>query len=212
MSAASIISGLIKVIFLILLIFALILGGLYWFDHLKIIDYRKIIGPFEQYLPAFLKRGEKVEDDPHLLEREFLGKKEQVLEAKIREIELRAHELDEKELSLIEMETKLLEEAKRLEEEKKVLSEKQREYDNYRENIKRQAEYFVSMPPQAAVERLSKMDDLLVIDILRQIDRNAKETGTLSVVPYYLSLMDPEKAVSVQRKMTKIGGIGNDDS
>ncbi len=212
MNVGSIISSLSKVIFLILLIFALILGGLYWFDYLRIIDYRKLMGPFENYLPAFLRRGEEVEEDPHLLEREFLGKKEQVLEAKVRGLELQAQELNDKQLLLIERETKLSEEAKRLEDEKKVLSEKQREYDNYRENIKKQAEYFVSMPPEAAVERLSKMDDLLVIDILRQIDRNAEETGTLSIVPYYLSLMDPEKAVSVQRKMTKIGGIANDDS
>ncbi len=46
--------------------------------------------------------------------------------------------------------------------------------------------------------------DLLIVDILREMDWNAEETGTQSIVPYYLSLMDAERAASVQRKMTKV--------
>jgi flagellar protein FlbB len=207
MSLASAISNLFKILFLILLIIVIAMGGIYWFDRLGILDYKKVAGPMARYLPAFLQRGEIVEEDPYLLEREFLTKREQILEAKTLEVELQARELEEQELMLREREAKLGEEAKRLEEEKKVLSEKQREYDNYKDNIFRQATYFTSMPPEAAVERLSKMDDLLVIDILREIDRNAEETGAFSVVPFYLSLMDPDKASAVQRKMTKVGGI-----
>ena len=115
--------------------------------------------------------------------------------------------LDKKELELKETEARLAEETKRLEEEKKVLSERLNEYDNYSENIGRQAEYFVSMPPKAAVERLAGLDDLLVIDILRRIDRSAEEEGRQSVVPYYLSLMDPGRAAVIQRKMTKVGDM-----
>jgi flagellar protein FlbB len=92
-----------------------------------------------------------------------------------------------------------------LEEQEKVLSEEKRQYDNYKDNIGRQAVYFTSMPPRAADDRLQKLDDLLVIDVLREVDRRAEETGTVSLVPYYLSLMDEDKAASVQRKMTKIG-------
>ena len=47
-------------------------------------------------------------------------------------------------------------------------------------------------------------EDLLIVDILREMDRNAEEMGTQSIVPYYLSLMDAERAASVQRKMTKV--------
>ncbi len=207
MSLASAFTNLLKILFLILLIIVIILGGVYWFDHLGIIDYKKVVGPFGKYLPAFLQRGEVSAEDPKLLETEFLRKREEVLNARASEMEQQKDALQQKELQLKESEAKLAEEAKSLEEEKKVLIEKQREYDNYRDNIKRQAEYFTSMPPEAAVERLSKLDDLLIIDILRQIDRNAEETGSLSVVPYYLSLMAPEKAATVQRKMTKVGDL-----
>ena len=207
MRIGKIISNLLKIIFLLLLIIVIALGGIFWFDRLGLIDYMKVIGPFSKYLPSFLKKGEVVEEDPLLLEKELLAKREKALEEKKRELESYEKKLKQKELELQEKEMKLAEEAKRLDEKEKVLTEKQREYDNYRENIKEQARYFTSMPPDAAVERLSKLDDLLVIDILRQIDRDAEEAGQVSLVPYYLSLMDPEKAATIQRKMTRmIGG------
>jgi len=198
------ITNFIKIIFLLLLILVIFVGGIFWFDHLGLIDYKRLIGPYEKYLPPFMRRGEPVDEDPLLLEREFLKKQETMLLEKERQLELRAQELEAKELALKESEAKLKEDAASLEEEKKVLSEKLREYDNYKDNIRKQAEYFTNMPPAAAVERLAKLDDLLAIDILRQIDATAEEAGRVSVVPYFLSLMDPEKAATLQRKMTKV--------
>jgi len=198
------ITNFIKIIFLLLLILVIFVGGIFWFDHLGLIDYKRLIGPYEKYLPSFMRRGEPVDEDSLLLEREFLKKQETMLLEKERQLELRAQELEVQELSLKESEAKLKEDAASLEEEKKVLSEKLREYDNYKDNIRKQAEYFTNMPPAAAVERLAKLDDLLAIDILRQIDATAEEAGRVSVVPYFLSLMDPEKAATLQRKMTKV--------
>jgi len=198
------ITNFIKIIFLLLLILVIFVGGIFWFDHLGLIDYKRLIGPYEKYLPSFMRRGEPVDEDSLLLEREFLKKQETMLLEKERQLELRAQELEAKELALKESEAKLKEDAASLEEEKKVLSEKLREYDNYKDNIRKQAEYFTNMPPAAAVERLAKLDDLLAIDILRQIDATAEEAGRVSVVPYFLSLMDPEKAATLQRKMTKV--------
>ena len=206
MSAASAISNLLKILFLLLLILVIIFGGMFWFDRLiPEFDMKRFTGPLSQYLPGFLQRGEVTEEDPLLLEREMLVKEEQVLEAQIRDLELMREDLEQKENLLNEREAKLNEEAKRLEEQEKVLSEEKRQYDNYRDNIVKQAEYFVGMPPRKAVERLQAMEDLLVIDILREIDRRAEETGTQSIVPYFLSLMEPpEKAAAIQRKMTKM--------
>jgi len=200
----SAISYALKVLFLLLLIIVIALGGIYWFDHLGLIDYKRAIGPLEKYLPAFLQRGEVVED-PQLLEKELLNKRLEALSQREKELALKEKQLNEREQKIKQIEDKLKEESKGLEKEKKLLSEKLHEYDNYKENIKKQAEYFTNMPPKAAVERLSKMDDLLVIDILRQIDKNAEEKDSPSIVPYLLSLMDPQKAATIQRKMTKIG-------
>jgi flagellar protein FlbB len=206
-SAGTTARNILKVFFLLLLLVAIILGGMYWFDHLGLLDYRRVIGPLSQYLPSFMQRGEVEADDPFLLEHEMLLKQGEVLTAREDTVEQQSAMLQQKELELKETEAKLTEETKRLEEEKKVLSERLNEYDNYSENIDTQALYFVSMPPKAAVERLSELDDLLVIDILRRIDRKAEEEGRQSVVPYYLSLMDPGRAGVIQRKMTKVGDI-----
>jgi flagellar protein FlbB len=205
-SAASALSNLLKILFLLLLILVIIFGGLFWFDRLiPEFDMKRFTGPLSQYLPGFLQRGEMAEEDPLLLEREMLGKEQQILEAEARDLQLLQDELENRENLLNEREAKLSEEAKRLEDQEKVLSEEKRQYDNYRGNVEKQAEYFVSMPPRKAVERLQAMEDLLVIDILREIDRRAEETGTQSIVPYFLSLMEPpEKAATIQRKMTKI--------
>lgn len=205
MSAASTVTNLLKVIFLVMLIMVIVLGGIYWFDRLGMVDYKNFVGPFKKYLPVFMKRGVDVSEEPMLLEEEFLNKREDMLLARAKEIELEKLSLEQRSLELQETEAKLTEEANRLEEEKKVLSEKLREYDNYKENIKKQAEYLTNMPPPAAVERISRLEDLLAIDILRQIDKEAEEEGRVSVVPYFLSLMDPDRAATLQRKMTKVG-------
>jgi flagellar protein FlbB len=205
MNVAGAITNLLKIVFLILLIFVILLGGIYWFDYLGLVDYRRLIEPYKNYLPSILRREVEVSQDPLLLEKEFLNKEMEILLAKEKELELTRKQLEEMELAIMEREAKLKEEAESLAEEKKVLSEKLREYDNYRENIRTQADYFINMPPEAAVERLSQLEDLLAIDIMRQIDKNADEEGRVSVVPYYLSLMDPAKAATLQRKMTKVG-------
>jgi flagellar protein FlbB len=205
-SVASAISNLLKMLFLILLIIVLILGGIFWFDRLDLLDYKRVMGPLSQYLPSFLQRGEVLpDDDEFLLERATIDKQEQRLMDIEQDLVKREQELEVQKLLLSEEEAKLSEEAKRLEEQEKVLSEAQRQYDNYRDNVRKQAEYFVSMPPREAVERLQKLEDLLIVDILREMDANAEETGAQSIVPYYLSLMDAERAASVQRKMTKVG-------
>lgn len=205
MKIGYVITNALKVFFLLMLVLVIALGGIYWFDYLGLIDYKSVVGPLSRFLPAFMQRGQERIEDSLLLEREFLAKREEILLAKTKELERRTEELEKRELTLKESEAKLREEAKSLEEEKKLLSEKVREYDNYTENIKTQAQYFTGMPPAAAVERLARLDDLLVVDILRQIDRNAEEEGRLSMVPYFLSLMDPDRAAALQRKMTKVG-------
>jgi flagellar protein FlbB len=205
-SVASAFANLIKVFFLVVLIIAITLGGIYWFDYLGIVDYNRLIQPVQKHLPAFMRRGEAVTDDQFLLDKEFIRKQQEMMDERERELDLARADLETRDLALKELEAKLGEEAKRLEEEKKVLSEKIGAYDNYKDNVRKQAQYFTSMPPKAAVDRLAKLDELLAIDILRQIDRTAEEQGKASIVPYFLSLMDPEKAASIQRKMTKMGG------
>ena len=147
MSAGSVFTNLMKIAFLLLLIVAIAFGGLFWFDHLGILDYNRFVRPFGKYLPAFMRRGKAVTEDQLLLDKEFLLKQGEILEAGKKDLELAQADLGRRSLEINEQEAKLGEEAKRLEEEKKVLSEKMGAYDNYKDNIRKQAQYFTNMPP-----------------------------------------------------------------
>jgi flagellar protein FlbB len=46
------------------------------------------------------------------------------------------------------------------------------------------------------------MNDQDAIDVLRMTETIAQAEGTTSVVAYWLSLMPPERAAELQRKMT----------
>jgi flagellar protein FlbB len=58
------------------------------------------------------------------------------------------------------------------------------------------------MPPKKAVDNLLAMDDQDVIDILRNVEANAKKDGKTSSVSYWFSLMPPARAAEIQRKMS----------
>jgi flagellar protein FlbB len=45
------------------------------------------------------------------------------------------------------------------------------------------------------------MDDQDVIDVLRKTDELAQAGGSQSIVPYWLSLMDSQRAAEISRKM-----------
>jgi flagellar protein FlbB len=57
------------------------------------------------------------------------------------------------------------------------------------------------MPPQNAVGIIAKLDDQDAIDVLRKTEEIAKAEGTVSIVSFWFSLMEPGRAAELQRKM-----------
>ena len=57
------------------------------------------------------------------------------------------------------------------------------------------------MPPEKAVEMMVNWRDFDIIDVLRQMDRNAAATGTPSITPFLLTLFTPERRAEIARKM-----------
>ncbi|UZV88442.1 flagellar protein FlbB, partial [Treponema pallidum] len=51
------------------------------------------------------------------------------------------------------------------------------------------------------VKILLKTDDQDVIEVFRMVDAAARQRGVNSLVPYWLSLMPPDRAAEIQRKM-----------
>lgn len=181
----------------------LIIFGIFWIDYLGLINVKEHIFPILTRVPVFRNIILRQVEDVYLLSREEYNK--QQLAAKLYEEELKQKEkeLTEKEAQLKSKEEEIEEAKKKVEEKDKKIEAEYNKYKNYQENIRLQAEYIVSMPPEDAVKRLNNMEDLLVIDILREIERKAQDEGKKSIVPYLLTLMDAERASQLQRKMTE---------
>ena len=73
MNVSSAFTNFIKIVFLLLLILVVMLGGVFWFDHLGLINYKKLVRPYERFLPPFMRRGESAAEDPLLMERAFIS-------------------------------------------------------------------------------------------------------------------------------------------
>jgi flagellar protein FlbB len=138
-----------------------------------------------------------------MLEQERLKKQRTALELQTEELQQREEEIERQENEINQKLETLDEREKALEEREKSFNERVKQYENKRANLRQSAEYFTGMPPQDAVDRLLEMDDQDVIDILRTVERMAQEAGEDSVVAFWLSLMPPDRAAQLSRKMLK---------
>jgi flagellar protein FlbB len=78
---------------------------------------------------------------------------------------------------------------------------KAQDAENKDKNVEQNARYLTGMPPQNAVGIIAKLDDQDAIDVLRKTEEIAKAEGTVSIVSFWFSLMEPGRAAELQRKM-----------
>jgi flagellar protein FlbB len=198
-----------RVAALILMILILLLGGLVWFDYLGLINVKELLSPV--VTPVTNRLGidfglpDQVEniEDINLLERERLNKRQQSMEMREAELDLREQEIQSKEAEIKQMLDSLAERESAFEEQEKSFNDRLKEYDNRSTNLRQAAEYFVGMPPEAAVAMFLKMDDQDIIDIMRAHQQISNEQKSASMVSYWLSLMPAERSATLNRKMLK---------
>ena len=200
-----------RIIVLVFLILILAGGGILWFDYLNVIDAKNVLGPVYNVLRGvpfvgrIIPRGEgrtqPVTDDVLNLDSERLA-------VRLEALELRNMELDKKEQDLQNRLGQIEQMAQELEERQKSLDERENSFNALLTDaeikdrtVERNAINLINMPPQRAVGILAAMDDQDVIDVLRKTDQLAEAAGGSSIVPYWLSLMDPQRAAELSRKM-----------
>jgi flagellar protein FlbB len=196
-----------RIFVLFLLIAALGLGGVLWFDYLGLLDAKETFAPALRLVG--IRPPTKVEDleSPVVLDIERTKKQWEALELKREELDARETALDEQEQEIVQMLDALEEEKKALEEREKTFNDLVNRYENRDTNLRQIAAYLEGMPPEAAVERILKMDDQDAIDLLRTSQKRADESGETSIVAYWMTLMPPERAAQLKRKMLlKPGG------
>ena len=193
-----------RILILLLLVAVIALGGLVWFDYLGLIDARETLAPVLR-----LARGREVEidaEDPLLLERERMAKQIEALALRAEELDSRQRQLADREAELTQKIEQLAGREQALDDREKVFIERLEAFDNRRVNLRQNAEYLVGMRPENAVKILLEMEDQYMIDLFRVTEEQAQAEGELSLVAYWLSLMPPERAATLQRKMARKPG------
>lgn len=191
-----------RILVMVAIILALILGGLVWFDYLGLLDLKDFFAPAYRLIGLPARRpGSLPPDSLTLLEDERASKLYEALDAVREELDARSGSLDEREAEISRIAQEIEEQRKALEDREKSFNQTVESIENRKANVDQNARYLSGMPPVNAVAILESMDDQMVIDILRAVERQAQEAGQDSVVAYWLSLMQAPRSAAIQRKM-----------
>ena len=202
-----------RVIVLLFLILILAGGGILWFDYLNVIDAKNVMGPIFNFLRGVpligrvIPAGEGRTQLP-LGENELLNLDAERFAVRLEALELRNMELERQEQDFRNRQAQIEQMAQDLEERQKAQDERENSFNALLSDaeirdrtVERNAINLTNMPPQRAVGILAAMDDQDVIDVFRKTDQLAEANDSASIVPYWLSLMDPQRAAELSRKM-----------
>jgi flagellar protein FlbB len=191
-----------RVIVLLLLIIVLAGGGLVWFDYLNVIDVKTLLAPLYRFI------GREGRTQAQAGPESTLSLDAERLAVSLEAVELWRVELDRREQDMGVWQNEIEQMAQELEERQKAQDERENSFNAIRQeaetkdrNVEQNARYLTGMPPERAVGIITAMDDQDAIDVFRKTEEIAQAEGTTSIVSYWLSLMPPERAAELQRKM-----------
>ena len=195
-----------KFIVMLLLVAVMAIGGIIWFDYLGVID-AKDTPPISWIYGWFFK--ENARSQPATLPDETLNLDSERLSVLYEAHELRKMEIDTKQQEIDYRYNEIQQIVEELEERQKALDDRENSLigqktnaDIKDRNVEQNALYLTGMPPNQAVEIISKMEDQDIIDVFRKTEELARAEDKLSLVSVWLSRMDPARAAELQRKMT----------
>jgi flagellar protein FlbB len=194
-----------RTIALLLLIAILSAGGIIWFDFLNVIDAKSVLAPIYEripFVPGIGRIQPKTQPDEILeLNSERLAIRLEAIELLNLELDTKKRDLDSRSGEIEQMAQELEERQKGLEEWENTLKAQVADAENKDRNVEQIARYLTGMPPRNAVAIIAGLDDQYAIDVLRKTEEIAQAEGTVSIVSFWFSLMDPVKAAELQRKM-----------
>ena len=191
-----------RVIVLLLLIIILAFGGLFWFSYLGLVNARSIFSPV--YSLFGLKTPEGVASPAEAaanLDADRYAKRLTALDVRSQELDKKEAEVTAREKEAAQVSQELDDRLSIIEEKEKSFEQMMAERDRRETNIDQIARYINGMQPDKAVANLLQMDDQDIIDVLRAVEAIAKKANKTSSVAYWFSLMPPNRAADIQRKM-----------
>lgn len=199
---ANVAVNLIKILFLLLLIVALLVGGMLLVDNLGLYPVRSRLSPLLN--PLGFSTPETIEDtSPGFLNRERLATRLEALLIQENLLAEREAQLATTQSDVVQEKEELAGLRNQLNDERESLDQMLKRYNDKKLNLEAQASLFNGMPPQQAVAQMNEMDSLLVVDILRTNERVAAENGEESLVAFWISQMPPERAAEINRLMVE---------
>lgn len=193
-----------RVVVMLIMILAIAIGGLFWFDYLGIVDAKALFAPALRLLKLPTRTGTALPADaPNLLDDERFAKQLAAVDARRQELAAVEKAAAERQTSVEAMAQEIADREKALAERENSFKQLSERYENRKANVEQNAKYLMGMAPADAVEILAKTDDQTVVDTLRAVEEIAARTGEASVVAYWLSLLPPDKSAVIQRKMNE---------
>lgn len=186
-----------------LLVLILVLGGvgLLWLDILGLVDARTLALPVLKTVGLTPTDRQINAEDPLLLDRERLIKREDALALYKEDLALQDADLTRQNEELLQKLNGLAEREKAQDDRENSFNQIKKEAEDRRANLVQNSKYLNSMPPAKAVPILLQLDDQDLIDLLRVTEEEAKAQGSDSIVSAWIGLMPAERAAAIQRKM-----------
>lgn len=187
-----------RFVFFLVLLIAVFSGGIFYALNATGIVRAADIFPF-----LAPKNPLRIDDKdyPTEVEKVEFQKWEQKLIEREELLARRETELKSKEDGSEEAKRELEEMRRALRAEKEKFAAAQKEWEDRQKKVKDLAEKVRNMPPQKAQEMMQNWRDFDIIDVMRQMDRDAETEGTASIVPYLLTLFQPDRRAEITRKM-----------
>jgi flagellar protein FlbB len=201
-----------RVLGLLLLVVLLAAGGALWFDFLGIIDVTSLFAPALQWV-GLEPREEPVtlDEDPLLLDSERLAKREEALAERSEELTQLETTLAEREAELQALQEQLAEREAAIADRENSVNQALARVENERAALVKLSQYFTGMPPADAVAIMVNMEDQVLLDVLLTTDELAEAAGGQSLVPFWLSLLPPERAATIGEKLEMLPEIEGAD-
>lgn len=148
-------------------------------------------------------------EDPRIIEKSDMDKREEYLSAKEQQLRLLEKELNTKQTELKAFESELNTEKQNLEQEKSQLESQKNSLSNEEERYRTVAETLSNMDIAAAAEILSSAETTTydAVKILLMLDKIAEEQGRYSIAPLILE----EMVTSAEAEATTPEGISRKD-
>jgi flagellar protein FlbB len=191
-----------RIIVLLVLILALAGGGLVWFDYLGVVNVKTVLAPLFGLIGRQGPTQDKLGPD------DFLNLDAERLAVRLEAEALRELEMDKQETDIASRKDELEQMAQELEQQRQALDDREnsinaglKDAEIQDRNIEGIAQWLNNMAPERAVAIIEQMNDQQAIDVLRKTDEVAQRAGTGSIVPYWMSLLPPQRAAELQRQI-----------